>query len=186
VSATALTTGGPTAFGTDVLRHLDAQIASARRLLEAVLRQGAAIRARDVDGVLGRLAEMQAEMERRGNLERDRARILHTAASGLGIAAHTVTLDALVQLVGPHEAQAAKGASAELRGLLAEVQREHTVNRALMRQELAFLSHLTRMLGVDSEDVGYRPPAEPGATMRATLDPAAAQHRVRRVLDLEA
>jgi hypothetical protein len=56
-----------------------------------------------------------------------------------------------------------------------------------MRQELAFLSHLTRMLGVDGEDVGYRPPSEPGATMRATLDPAAsAPTMVRRVLDLEA
>jgi hypothetical protein len=88
--------------------------------------------------------------------------------------------------VGPHEALAAKGRSAELRGLLAEVQREHTINRALMRQELSFLSHLTRMLGVEGEDVGYRPPLAPGAPMRATLDPAAATPRVRRVLDLEA
>ena len=34
--------------------------------------------------------------------------------------------------------------SAELRGLLAEIAREHGINRALMRQELTFLSHLTR------------------------------------------
>jgi hypothetical protein len=176
----------PTVFGTDILRHLDAQIASARRLLEAVLRQGAAIRARDVDGVLHRLGEMQAEMERRATLERDRARLLHQAGGALGIAPHNVTLDALVVLLSPQEALAAKGRSAELRGMLAEVQREHTVNRALMRQELAFLSHLTRHLGVDGEDVGYRPPSEPGATMRATLDPAAQPVRVRRVLDLEA
>jgi FlgN protein len=187
VSTTALTTLGPTAFGADVLRHLDAQIDSARRLLDAVLRQGAAIRARDVDGVLGRLAEMQAEMERRARLEGDRTRILTQAAAQLGCPAHAVTLDALGSLLGEHEALAAKGRSAELRGLLAEVQREHTVNRALMRQELAFLSHLTRMLGVEGEDVGYRPPSEPGATMRATLDPAAAAPTmVRRVLDLEA
>jgi hypothetical protein len=176
----------PTAFGADVLRHLDAQIASARRLLDAVLRQGAAIRNRDVDGVLARLGEMQAEMERRATLERDRVRILTQAGGGLGIAPHTVTLEALVQLLSEHEALAAKGRSAELRGLLAEVQREHIVNRALMRQELAFLSHLTRQLGVDGEDVGYRPPSEPGATMRATLDPAAQPVRMRRALDLEA
>ncbi|HMJ37271.1 MAG TPA: flagellar export chaperone FlgN [Baekduia sp.] len=176
----------PTAFGTDVLRHLDAQIASARRLLDAVLRQGAAIRSRDVDGVLARLGEMQAEMERRAALERDRVRILTQAGGGLGVAPHTVTLDALAQLLSAHEAQAAKGRSAELRGLLAEVQREHVTNRALMRQELAFLSHLTRQLGVDGEDVGYRPPSEPGATMRATLDPAAQPVRMRRALDLEA
>jgi hypothetical protein len=183
---TALTTAAPTAFGADVLRHLEAQITSARRLLDAVLRQGAAIRNRDVDAVLARLGEMQAEMERRSTLERDRVRILTQAGGGLGVPPHTVTLDALAQLLGPHEAEAAKTRSAELRGLLAEVQREHVVNRALMRQELAFLSHLTRQLGVDGEDVGYRPPAEPGATMRATLAPSAQPVRVRRALDLEA
>lgn len=190
MSAQALTVAagwaGSPSFGADVLRHLDAQLASARRLLDAVLRQGAAIRERDVDGVLRRLAEMQGEMERRSALERERVRLLTQAGQGLGIPAHTVTLDALVQLLGPHEALAAKGRSAELRGMLSEVQREHTVNRALMRQELAFLSHLTRQLGVDGEDVGYRPPSEPGATMRATLDPAAQPVRLRRALDLEA
>jgi hypothetical protein len=184
--STMLAPAAPTAFGTDVLRHLDAQIASARRLLDAVLRQGAAIRNRDVDGVLARLGEMQAEMERRSTLERDRVRILTQAGGGLGVAPHTVTLDALTQLLNPQEALAAKGRSAELKGLLAEVQREHITNRALMRQELAFLSHLTRQLGVDGEDVGYRPPSEPGATMRATLDPAAQPVRMRRALDLEA
>jgi hypothetical protein len=183
---TMLAPAAPTAFGTDVLRHLDAQIASARRLLDAVLRQGAAIRNRDVDAVLARLGEMQAEMERRSSLERDRVRILTQAGGGLGVAAHTVTLEALTQLLNPNEADAAKARSAELRGLLAEVQREHIVNRALMRQELAFLSHLTRQLGIDGEDVGYRPPTEPGATMRATLDPAAQPVRMRRALDLEA
>ena len=183
---TTLAPAAPTAFGTDVLRHLDAQIASARRLLDAVLRQGAAIRNRDVDAVLARLGEMQAEMERRSGLERDRVRILTQAGGALGVPPHTVTLEALSQLLNQHEALAAKGRSAELRGLLAEVQREHVVNRALMRQELAFLSHLTRHLGVDGEDVGYRPPSEPGATMRATLDPAAQPVRMRRALDLEA
>ena len=184
--STMLAPAAPTAFGTDVLRHLDAQIASARRLLDAVLRQGAAIRNRDVDAVLARLGEMQAEMERRSGLERDRVRLLTQAGGGLGVPPHTVTLEALSQLLNQHEALAAKGRSAELRGLLAEVQREHIVNRALMRQELAFLSHLTRQLGVDGEDVGYRPPSEPGANMRATLDPAAQAVRMRRALDLEA
>ena len=186
MTGVALTPAAPTAFGIDVLRHMDAQLASARRLLDAVLRQGQAIRTRDVDGVLRRLGEMQGEMERRSQLERDRVRILTHAGQALGLPAHTVTLDALAQLLGPHEAAAAKGKSAELRGLLAEVQREHVVNRALMRQELAFLSHLTRQLGLEGEDVGYRPPTEPGATMRATLDPAAQPVRLRRALDLEA
>jgi hypothetical protein len=186
----AVTYGVPTAFGGQLLRHLDEQLQSARRLLDTVLRQGHSIRARDVDAVLGRLAEIQAEMERRGTLERDRVRILESAAGQLGVPAHAVTLEALTPLVGEHEADAARGSSAELRGLLSEIQKEHTVNRALMRQELAFLSHLTRMLGVEGEDVGYRPPTEAGASMRATLDPAAAgpfrAGRVGRVLDLEA
>jgi hypothetical protein len=47
--------------------------------------------------------------------------------------------------------------SAELRGLLSEIAREHGINRALMRQELTFLSHLTRLIGNDPEP-GYRPP----------------------------
>jgi hypothetical protein len=52
--------------------------------------------------------------------------------------------------------------SAELRGLLAEIAREHGINRALMRQELNFLSHLTRVLGQEPE-AGYRPPGGGGA-----------------------
>ena len=66
---------------------------------------------------------------------------------------------------------APSGRSAELRGLLAEVQREHGVNRALMRQELAFLVHLTRQIGVDGR--GRRLPAaqRAGRHMRATRDP---------------
>jgi len=173
-------------YGQRVRAHLDEQIASARRLLDAILRQGQAIRARDVDAVLARLAELQGEMERRGRLERERATVLQLAAGELGIAAHDVTLDALAVLLDAGEAQAARHRSAELRGLLAEIQREHQINRALMRQELTFLSHLTRLLGVDGEDVGYRPPAAPGASMRATLDPAAQRHRVARALDLSA
>jgi hypothetical protein len=127
-------------------------------------------------------------VERRGTLERERTQILTHAASLLGCPAHAVTLDALASLLPESEALAAKGKSAELRGMLSEVQREHTVNRALMRQELAFLSHLTRMLGVDGEDVGYRPPTAPGSTMRATLAPGATSGYggARRVLDLEA
>ena len=35
--------------------------------------------------------------------------------------------------------------SAELRGLLAELTREHACNQALMRQELSFLDHLLRL-----------------------------------------
>ena len=47
-----------TMIGAEVLEHLQAQIVSARRLLECILRQGVAVRAREVDGVLASMTEM--------------------------------------------------------------------------------------------------------------------------------
>ena len=164
-------------LGNDLVAHLDAQIASAQRLLEAVLRQGQAIRARQVEEVLGRLTDIQAEMGRRAALEAHRAAILSAAGTALGIPPHTVTLEALSDLLAPAQATAAAERSAQLRGLLAEITREHAINRALMRQELAFLDHLMRELGGEL-DTGYAPPAN--GTGRATP-------RVPfRTLDLEA
>ncbi len=50
-----------------------------------------------------------------------------------------------------------------------------------MRQELAFLDHLTRMMS-GQEDLGYRRPGDEGGSLRvAPTTPA-----VHRVLDLEA
>ena len=158
----------------ELLAHLDAQLASARRLLALVLDQGAAIRSRDVDGVLGKLAEIQTEMGRRGAPEQERAGVLQRAAAALGVPATEVTLERLCSLVTPGAAELARERSAELRGLLAEIAREHGINRALMRQELAFLSHLTRLVGED-QDGGYQPggaPAEPSPAvpLHTTLD----------------
>jgi hypothetical protein len=162
-------------LGDDALAHLDAQIASAKRLLDLVLRQGQAIRERRVDDVLARLADIQAEMGRRGGLEASRARILTAAGEALSIPPHAVTIDALAELLDPAQAGLARRRSAELRGLLAEVVREHAVNRALMRQELAFLDHLMRELGAEPE-MGYAPSAMVHAPSRPNL----------RMLDLEA
>jgi hypothetical protein len=158
----------------ELLAHLDAQLASARRLLGLVLEQGKAIRARDVDGVLGKLTEVQTEMSRRGTLEQDRAGLLQRAGASLGVPATEVTLERLCLLVTPGAGEAAHQRSAELRGLLAEIAREHGINRALMRQELAFLSHLTRLIGRD---------AEPGYQATGGTGPAAPSHHV---LDLHA
>ena len=167
-----------TALEAELLVHLDAQISSARRLLGFVLEQGKAIRARDVDAVIARLTDIQTEMGRRGSLEQDRAGLLQRAAGALNVSVAAVTLEHLCALVSPAAAQAARDRSAELRGLLAEIAREHGINRALMRQELAFLAHLTRLIGHEP-DAGY---AQPGTGSAA--QPAAPS--IHRVLDLQA
>jgi hypothetical protein len=117
-------------------------------------------------------------MDRRAALERVRAELLARAGANLGVAAHVVTLDAICSLIAPQDAAAARERSAELRGMLAEVARQHQANRILMRQELAFLEHLTRLLGGE-EHGGYAPP---GAG--APVHPAAATPH--RVLDTRA
>jgi flagellar FlgN protein len=149
-----------------VLAHLDVQIESARRLLASILTQGAAIRSRDVEGVVARLAEVKTEMGARAELEEQRTNLLVRAGLALGVPAPQVTLDAMTMLMPVNEAARARQRSAELRGLLAEIAREHGINRALMRQELAFLDHLVRLIGQEP-DTGYRPGGnEPAPTHR--------------------
>jgi hypothetical protein len=166
-----------TVLEAELLAHLDTQIASARKLLALVLAQGKAIRARDVDAVLARLADVQTEMGRRSSLEQDRAGLLQRAGVALGVPATQVTLERLCALVTPGAATAARDRSAELRGLLAEIAREHGINRALMRQELSFLAHLTRLVGQETEP-GY---GRPNAGGTAPTAPP-----IHRALDLKA
>lgn len=130
----------------DVLTHLDAQLGSAQRLLQSVLAQGVAIRGQDVDGVVRQVAIFQAELERRARLEEERALLLARAGAQLGIAPAALTLAHLTTLMPAHDAQRATERSAQLRGLLGELTREHACNQALMRQELAFLDHLLRLV----------------------------------------
>jgi hypothetical protein len=170
----------PSGLARDVLEHFDAQLASARHLLGLVLQQGRAIRARDVEAVLARLAAIQAETERRTHLEAARTELLTRAGQALGIPAGAVTLKQLATLMPPAEAQLALARSAELTGLLGEVAREHGINRALMRQELTFLSHLTRLVGGGEPEGAYRPPAAPAAAS------SAAPRAAHRLLDLQA
>lgn len=173
--------GYATPVSVDVLGHLDAQLGSARRLLAQILRQGTEIRRRDVEGVLATMTDIQSEMASRVRLERQRTELLRRAGNLLGLTAEAVTLADLTGLMEPPDADAARMHSAELRGLLAEIEREHAINRALMRQELSFLEHLTRMLGGGSENAGYRPPGQ------AHFTPARPTGRsALHVLDLEA
>ena len=75
-----------------VLVHLEAQLQSARRLLDLVLQQGRAIRARDVEAVLTTLSAIQAEVDRRTHLEAVRTDLLARAGEALGVPAQNVTL----------------------------------------------------------------------------------------------
>lgn len=161
----------------DVLRHLETQLASVRGLLQVVLDQGAAIRAREVPAVVSLTGLLQGELARRRTLEEERARLLERAGSRLGISASAVTLTLLTELMPPDAAALAQARSAELRGLLEVVQREHHVNRALMTQELAFLDHLLRLAGAG--DSSYDAAGD-RSTMR--MPAAGGGHRV---LDVE-
>jgi len=133
----------------DVLAHLSEQIHSARKLLEVVLEQGAAIRARDVHTVVRLAGMLRGEMERRSLLEEERGRLLARSGERLGLPAQEVTLAELTTLMDEASSRRASALSAELRGLLHELQREHTCNRALMQVELGFLDHLLAMLSLD-------------------------------------
>jgi hypothetical protein len=162
----------------DVIAHLDAQLVAARGLLSLVLEQGAAIRRRDVQTVVRVAGMLQVEMQRRQLLEGDRLRLLRRAGGLLSTAPETVTLSMLESLMDPDYALEARERTSELRGLLAEIQREHTVNRALMTQELAFLDHLLRLTG--SAGGGY----DAGGDHASTSGQTAITRR--RVFDMEA
>ena len=149
MSTRALVSQQDRALTAEVLGHLDAQIESARRLLEVVLEQGAAIRARDVHNVVRLAGILRGEMERRQLLDEERTRLLERSGQRLGVPAAQITLTQLCTLMDAARAERANARSAELRGLLHELQRVHTTNRALMQIELGFLDHLMGLLALD-------------------------------------
>ncbi|MGB2712140.1 MAG: flagellar export chaperone FlgN [Conexibacter sp.] len=161
----------------DLLAHLDAQLSSVARLLQLVLAQGVAIRSRDVDAVVRHVAAFQAELERRARIEEDRTRLLLRAGAALGIAPGAVTLTQLTACMTPADGDLAQARSAELQGLLAELAREHAANQALMRQELAFLDHLLRLVDPSAPAPAY------GHLVRPALSPPRGDIRA---LDLRA
>jgi hypothetical protein len=165
----------------DVLAHLEAQVESAERLLEVVLQQGVAIRARDVHAVVRFAGLLHGEMSRREAIEAERSRLLAHSGALLGIAPEAVTLTRLSTLMDPPRAELATARSAQLRGLLHELQREHACNRALMRLELSFLDHLMTSLALD-EAHGYDPRGSTSSTSTSSSRSRGALH----VLDLRA
>jgi FlgN protein len=170
---------GEEELATTVLAHLDAQIASARSLLAVVLEQGAAIRDRDVQGVVRLSGMLRGEMGRRQLLDEQRTRLLARCGERLGVAGESVTLTGLLALMRPDQAERARMLSAELKGLLAELQREHTCNRAIMQIELGFLEHLMSSMAIDGVN-GY------DTRGSATPITRARPHGSLHVLDLSA
>jgi hypothetical protein len=162
----------------EVLDHLEAQLLAGRRLLQIVLEQGAAIRRRDVQEVVRFAGLLQAEVQRRRQIDAERSYLLERAGARLGVDAGSVSITLLGSVMQPDAAAEAQRRSSELRGLLDELQREHTCNRVLMNQELAFLDHLLRLADGESR-IGY----DSAGDHRAATSSASAG---RRVLDMEA
>ena len=177
MSAIVVRTESDALLSTEVIAHLDAQLVAARRLLQVVLEQGAAIRNRDVRGVVQLTGLLQAELHRRQLLETERLALLQRAGVRLGVPGGSVTLALLETLMDPESALVAGARSSELRGLLETVQREHHVNRALMSQELAFLDHLLKLAGVSGHG-GYDATGDRRANTHSPLTG-------HRMLDLE-
>jgi hypothetical protein len=151
-----------------VVEHLERQVAFARRLLAILLSQTEAIKVQDVESVLARLRDVQAEMVKRVQLERERDLLLRQAAALLRRPADEVTLESLLVLLTDADAARARELSAELKGLLAETARVHGQNRVLVRQELAFLDHLMRVLS-GAPQAGYTPVGRAPATQPGNL-----------------
>ncbi len=163
----------------ELLAHLDAQLDSARGLLQVVLEQGVAIRAREVDAVVRLAGILRGEMEHRQLLEETRSQLLARAGERLGIPIGEVTLERICVLMDQSEAETAHLRSAELRGLLRELRREHSCNRSLMQIELGFLDHLMGALALDGVS---------GYDLRGASTPIARarSHGSLHVLDLRA
>jgi hypothetical protein len=170
-------TGG---LGSALLRHLDDQLRSADRMLDLVLRQARAVRLREVETVLALVGQIQAESDARARLEADRTTLLTQAGNALGVHGSAITIDAFCSLLDPGTAFEARERSDRLRGVLREVRDEHLVTRALMRQELAFVDHLVRLMGAgdDINNGTYAPPTGPRA--------GGTPQQTHRLLDLQA
>jgi flagellar biosynthesis/type III secretory pathway chaperone len=131
----------------DVLVHLSAQLDSARRMQAIVLEQATAIRQRAIPAIVRLASALQSEMHRREVIEAERLKLLERASVKLGVSASDVSITMLAEFMDETCAEMTLDRTSELRRMLQEIQREHTTNRALMQQELAFLDHLLRLAG---------------------------------------
>ena len=108
--------------------------------------QTEAIKTQNVQVLLARLGDVQAELTVRKRLELERDRLINAAAVRLQVPADQIDLEAMLLGSPPEQAARARGLSTHLRAVLAEVQRVHGANRVLIRQELTFVDHLLRVV----------------------------------------
>ena len=129
------------------VEHLERQLGVLAAPAQIVLAQGEAIRAQDVEAVLARLGDVQAEMvEARPARARARRPAARRPPAQLGDAGRRPRrCESLVVLLPADERSARARCRAELQGLLSEIPHVHAQNRILIRQELAFLDHLMRV-----------------------------------------
>jgi hypothetical protein len=140
----------------DLIAHLEAQVASAERLLATVNAQTEAIKTQDVPTLLARLGDVQSELSLRKALELERDQLINAAAVRRQAPVDTIDLEAMLDGLPPDICARARVLSTQLRSGLARVQQIHVSNRALIRQELTFVDHLLRVLsGVPQ--AGYSP-----------------------------
>jgi hypothetical protein len=119
--------------------------------------------------VIERLRDIELEMGERRRLESEREALIDAAADLLAVPVDDVDLEVLVALGPPDEADAARRFSAELKGIVGEIERRHIENRVLVRQELAFLDHLMRAIAGTPQG-GYTMTQPAAPVFASTLD----------------
>jgi hypothetical protein len=119
--------------------------------------------------VIERLREIELELGERRRLETEREALIDRAAALLAVPAGDVDLEVLVALGPPEEADAARRSSAELKGIIGEIERRHIENRVLVGQELAFLDHLMRAIAGTPQG-GYTLTQAASPVFASTLD----------------
>ena len=176
--------GADPVLAEDLLEHLETQLASARRMRQIVHAQASAIRRRAVREVVAAAGELQVEMHRRELIERERLALTDRAGAHLGRPGAGLGLRAFDPLLDPATADVVHLQVDELAQLLVEVDREHTLNRALMAQELAFLDHLLSLADGSGSYAAAAPSRGSGTADGVRRIRPATQRR--RVFDLEA
>ena len=139
-----------------LIAHLEAQIASAERLLANVNAQTEAIKTQDISTLMARLGDVQGEINIRKQLELERERLIAAAAARRSLPREQVDLEVLLEGAPPVEAAQARALSKHLKSVLEQVGRVHTNNRTLIRQELTFVDHLIRII-TGQPQPGYSP-----------------------------